>query len=601
MIVVLIRTLRPYVPVVGALVWLLARLWFPLQDFSLLEELCRTLQFAKAYSLSLASGSFGATVYLPLLQWMWHALEDFLAMACVATLGRMVYCIYHTSPREFQNLATDTIFHWTLDHVPGMEAKFDDMASKIMQDANTDSIIGKAEEDKEDKETSNNNNDSSIRTELPAKGWGPEAVIQELQPHAQQENDKWTHGKLSGTVYQGDPQHSQLMAESFKLYTWANPLHIGYWPKMNQCGAEVIAMTSRLLNAPNPYGAMTSGGTESIFLAIKASSIYYGQRRGISRPELICGTSAHAAVDKACELLGIRQIRVDCSQGDCRLDPLAVKAKITSNTILIYASAPCFPQGVIDPVEELSELALQYNIGLHVDACLGGFVLAFWEDAPKYDFLCPGVTSMSVDNHKYGYAAKGTSVVVYRHKKLRHAQYFCYSKWSGGLYATPTLAGSRPGALEVCAWASMMSIGHDGYKERVQQITTAAKRIAKGIDQDIPGLNLRTVNPSMVVCFDCSDETMDIYSIGARLLKKGWTLNELQTPASLHLCVTLNVAPKADVFLKELKEAVEEERLESRNGPKKRGSAGIYGMAGAIPEGPVKNILMEYVDVMLSK
>ena len=203
---------------------------------------------------------------------------------------------------------------------------------------------------------------------------------------------------------------------------------------------------------------------------------------------------------------------------------------------------------------------------------------------------------MSVDTHKYGYAAKGTSVVLYRQKKLRHAQYFCYSKWSGGIYATPTLAGSRPGALVVCAWASLMSLGEDGFRARVQRIVQATQEIAKGIE-DIPGIYLMTQNPSMVVCF--SSEDMDIYSIGNRMSKKGWTLNELQNPPCLHLCVTLNVAPKAALFLKELQYAVEEELMESK-GKRTKGLAGLYGMAGGIPKGPVNHVIKTLVDANLT-
>lgn len=172
-----------------------------------------------------------------------------------------------------------------------------------------------------------------------------------------------------------------------------------------------------------------------IMLAIRAHLNYYGKRRGIAFPELICCSTAHAAVDKACDVFGIRKVCIPCDPNTFTLSSNQVRSRITSNTILIYASAPCYPQGVIDPIEQLGQLALEYSFGLHVDACLGGFILPFCKplgyEIPKFDFECPGVTSMSVDTHKYGYASKGTSVVLYRTKELRHGQYFSYSKWSG--------------------------------------------------------------------------------------------------------------------------------------------------------------------------
>lgn len=586
MITVFIRKLRPYLPVLVILTWILLHLSPPpeLEDDSLLDIFVNQLRLLKLGSLSLASDSQWAKRAVPLLSWMWRALEDFVAVVIVFTLCRIVYCLYHFSWKEWKNLSTDTLFTWTVNHVPGVEHNLDKITRKVIEESGgLDKMVGK-------------DTDRTVTSALPKKGRGPQAVIAELEPCSKKENDKWTEGKLSGTVYQDDPDHTHLMNEAFRLYTWSNPLHIGYWKKLNQCDAEVISITSKILNAPEAFGTVTSGGTESIFCAIKASLGYYGKRRGIMYPELICGTSAHAGVDKACELLGIRQVRVDCSTSDFRMSPTKVRSYITSNTIMIFAGAPSYPQGVIDPIEDLSDIAKAYDIGLHVDACLGGFVLAFWDEAPVFDFSCSGVSSMSIDTHKYGYAAKGTSCVLYRYKKLRQAQYFCYSKWSGGIYATPTLAGSRPGALVVCAWAALVSLGEDGYRERTKKIVDAAQKIADGVTK-IPNIYLMTSKPSVVVCF--SSDELDIYSISARMAKKGWTLNEMQSPASVHLCVTLNVAPRAETFVEELASAVEEEVLETKGG-KKRGSAGIYGMAGSIPEGPVNHVLKEFLDGALS-
>jgi sphinganine-1-phosphate aldolase len=584
MIVVLVRTVRPYIPILFA-TWLLARVLLPsARDLSLWDGLYLFMAYLKQASLETAALSPWASGYVPLVSFAWAALEDFLAVSAFFAGLRLVYYLWHVSPFHWKQIVTDTCFHWILNHVPFVESSFDNMASKVFATEEFEKTMNKY-----DKRT--------IYTSMPSKGLGPEATLKLLTPYSEDENEKWMRGKQSGTVYHGnEAEHTDLMNKSFATYTWANPLHIGLWPKLNQCGAEVIAMTGSILHAPQPIkGSITSGGTESIICAIRASLNYYGKRRGIAHPELICGTSAHAAVDKACDLMGIRQVTIDCSQGDYTLCPAKVKAAITSNTIMIYASAPTYPQGVIDPIQSLSKIAQSYDIGLHVDACLGGFVLGFWDDAPLFDFRVPGVTSMSIDTHKYGYCAKGTSVVVYRDKKLRHAQYFCFAKWSGGMYATPTLAGSRPGALDVCAWASIMSLGRDGYREKVKQIIRASHIMAKGVDET-PGVKLMTKNPSVVVCFG-SDE-LDVYSIGKGMKKKGWVLNELQNPTCLHICVTVLVASKAEGFVKELRECVEEERLQCKTGNKS--GAGIYGLAGAMPEGPVNHMLKEFMDIVLA-
>lgn len=232
------------------------------------------------------------------------------------------------------------------------------------------------------------------------------------------ENTKWQKGKVSGTVYPNDEGHTSLMNEVYAAYCWSNPLHINVWPSVNQYEAEIISMTANMLHGQKAVGATTSGGTESVILAIRSHVIYYGKSRGIERPEVICGSTAHASADKACDMFNLRQVFVKSDPVTFTLDPREVEKRITPNTIMIYASAPSFPQGVIDPIEELSDLALRYDIGLHVDACLGGFVLPFAKKLGRaikpFDFECPGVTSMSVDTHKYGYACKGTSVVLYR-------------------------------------------------------------------------------------------------------------------------------------------------------------------------------------------
>ena len=255
-------------------------------------------------------------------------------------------------------------------------------------------------------------------------------------------------------------------------------------------------MTARMLGAAETKdeicGTVNSGGTESILLAIKTYRDRARQQKGIKHPEMIAPVSAHTAFDKAAQYFGIKLNRTPLGP-DFRADVSAVRRAINRNTIAIIGSAPSFPHGAIDPIEELSTIARQHGIGFHTDACLGGFVLPWAHKlgypVPSFDFCLPGVTSMSADTHKYGFAAKGTSVVLYRGLELRRFQYFTASDWPGGLYFSPTLAGSRPGGLSAVCWAAMISMGQAGYMDATKRLLETAAAIKVGI-AEIPEVYL---------------------------------------------------------------------------------------------------------------
>jgi sphinganine-1-phosphate aldolase len=308
-------------------------------------------------------------------------------------------------------------------------------------------------------------------------------------------------------------------------------------------------------------------------------------------------------------MFGIRTVAIDCDDGmTYQLDPQEVARAITSNTIMIYASAPCYPQGVVDPIADLARLAHEFDIGLHVDACLGGFVLAFTPDAPPFDFRAgPGVTSMSIDTHKYGYSSKGTSVVLYRTKALRAGQFFNYAHWSGGIYSTPTLAGSRPGALSACAWAALVSIGHDGYTSRAAAVVATARTIAAAVESDeLPELFLLTKPQQfMVVCM--GSHVIDIYRVrDVMSANYGWSLNALQFPPSIHFCVTMNLVGHVERFIANLKDSVQLVVAAAKDGQhgvkssQTSGTAGMYGSVGSMPSGPISCIIGAYTDAALS-
>lgn len=436
--------------------------------------------------------------------------------------------------------------------------------------------------------------------ELPELSLGSNREIaSRLVEQGKREDAKWQAGKVSGAVYNGEVEHIELMNAAMAAYAVANPLHADVWPSLNRMEGEVISMAARLVDGGHSSvcGAITSGGTESILLAAKTHRDKARFERGVERGEIVACVTAHAGIDKACDLLGMRLVKVPAV--DFRIDVRAVARAITADTVALYASAPSFPQGTIDDVVTMASIASSYGIGLHVDCCLGGFILPFVE-SPPFDFRLDGVTSMSLDTHKYGYAPKGTSVVLYRNKDFRKYQYFCYPDWTGGLYATPTVAGSRNGALIAATWASLVSKGRRQLATMAQDIVATANAIAKGIP-DVPRLRLLGAKcdnsvDAMIVCFTSDD--LNIYAINDNMVQRGWSLNALQHPPSIHLCCTYRTVPHVQLFLDDLRAAVASVAASPRSDAVE-GSAAIYGMASSMPAGPVTTVLQIYTDIQL--
>jgi sphinganine-1-phosphate aldolase len=345
-------------------------------------------------------------------------------------------------------------------------------------------------------------------------------------------------------------------------------------------------------------GVVSSGGTESILLAMKTYRDWAKDAKGITRPEMICPTTAHAAFDKAAQYFNLKMIRIPVD-GDFKGDVAKTRAAITENTVVIVGSAPSFPHGVIDPIEELSQLAKEHDVGFHTDACLGGFILPWAEklgyDVPVFDFRLRGVTSISIDTHKYGYAAKGSSVILYRNSKLRSYQFYTITDWPGGLYFSPTFAGSRPGALSATAWAAMVSIGAEGYLQIAKEILETAARIKKGI-KEIPELHILG-NPLWDIAF--GSDTLDIYKIMDYMTARKWNLNGLQGPAAVHICLTYrHTRPGlAQQFVDDLKASVAQ--VKAHPDQETGGIGRLYGMAAKIPDKALVNeFLKSYIDML---
>lgn len=450
------------------------------------------------------------------------------------------------------------------------------------------------------------------RASLPAKGVDRAKLLKEIRAVDDLERSRWSDGFVSGGIYHGEREHIDFLNRVYALQSQSNPLHADIFPGTVKFEAELISMTANMLSdhqAADMHicGSVTSGGTEGILMAMKSYRDRARAEKGIRKPEILAPITAHTAFNKAAEYFGmrLRHIPLDASY---RADVDAMKRMTNRNTVVIVGSAPNFPHGIIDPIEEMSEFARKNGIGFHTDACLGGFVLPFAAKlgypVPSFDFRLPGVTSMTADTHKYGYAAKGTSVVLYRGEELRRYQFFAASDWPGGLYFSPTIAGSRSGALSAVAWAALLSIGEKGYTDNAKRILETARTIREGIAA-IPGLKV-IGDPLFVIAFRADESAsdtskspdIDIYRVLDQMTHRGWSLNGLHRPASVHLAVTLRHTQPgvARRFLKDLRASVDH----VRSHPSPRGGmAPIYGMAGTIPvRSSVSDLLKKYVDLL---
>ncbi|RKO90708.1 pyridoxal phosphate-dependent transferase, partial [Blyttiomyces helicus] len=374
---------------------------------------------------------------------------------------------------------------------------------------------------------------------LPQQGLAETDVRAELIRYQRMGHVDWKGGKVSGAIYHGGDDISALITEAFGLFTISNPLHPEVFPGIRKMEAEVVSMVLRMYNAPpSACGSVTSGGTESILMAIKAYRDRGLEEKGITEPEMVVPVTLHAAVDKAASYFKIKLVHIPVDASTGKVDVQKMARAINRNTIMVAGSAPNFPHGIIDDLPAIAALARKHNIGMHVDCCLGGFLVPFMEKAgyplPHFcDFRLEGVTSISADTHKYGFAPKGSSVVMYRTKELRNYQYFVTTEWPGGLYASPSIAGSRPGALIAGCWAMMVHFGESGYVRSTQDIIGAARRISSGIET-IPQLHL-IGDPLLSVVAFAARAPMNTYAVADLLTRKGWHLNVLQNPPAIHI------------------------------------------------------------------
>ena len=392
------------------------------------------------------------------------------------------------------------------------------------------------------------------RTPFPDAGRSVDDLVAEMAASRDADAD-WRGGRTFSLVYNpADPELERLHERVALEYLHENYLNPFAFPSLLRMEQEVVGMAADLLGAPDAVGKLTSGGTESIFLAVQVARDHARAERGIAEPRLVTATTAHPAFAKAAKYLDIEQVTVPV-EADGRLAPAAAEAALDDRTALLVGSAPCYPFGVIDPIPELAALAAARGSLFHVDACLGGWLLPFWarlgEPVPPWDLAVPGVTSLSADVHKYGWSFKGVSVLLHRDQELLRRQYFLYDGWPGGLYGSATTAGTKPGAPIAAAWATIRYLGIEGYVRLADQIRDATRRFRSGIEA-IDGLHV-TGDPVMAVMQIASDD-VDLAAVADVMDDRGWHLDRQQ--GGLHLMLWPAHVAVSDRFLADLADDV---------------------------------------------
>ena len=414
------------------------------------------------------------------------------------------------------------------------------------------------------------------RKRLPERGRDWDSIRAEMLELGQGDAD-WRSGRTAVYVFHPGDDVIEVAKQAYALYQSENALGPAAFPSLRRMEEEVVAMGLGLLNAPEgANGNMTSGGTESILMAVK-SCRDQARARGVDTngAQIVVPFSAHLAFDKAAHYLGLEMVRVPVA-ADLRADVAAMADAVTDRTLMLVGSAPCFPYGLVDPIEELSQLALECELWLHVDACVGGYFAPFARmngiDVPAFDFSLPGVASMSADLHKYGYAAKGASTIFHRSEEQRAFQIFSCDDWPAGGMTTPTAAGTRPGGAVAGAWAVMHYLGVEGYREKVKLVTDTRERLTTAIDQ-IPGL--RTLGDPQLGLFayaaeeaanDAGGAAFPIFSVWAELKRRGWFTGLVTDPQGIHLMLSPSHAEVADQYLADLADAVKKVREDGGGG-----------------------------------
>lgn len=394
------------------------------------------------------------------------------------------------------------------------------------------------------------------RAHLPEQGQEWPAIEAELKARAAHDVN-WRDGKSAVYVFNAGEDVGAVKRAAYAMFSEENGLGPAAFPSLAQMEREVVDFGLGLLNAPEgAAGAMTSGGTDSITMAMKAAR-GFARARGRAGPfNIVLPFSAHPAFDKGAMLMDIEVRRTTLK--DFLADPAAIEAAMDERTIMIVGSAPCFPYGLIDPIEELGALATRKDAWLHVDACVGGYLAPFVRlngaDLPAFDFSVSGVSSMSADLHKYGYASKGASTVFFRTEGLKEHMPFDAGPWPLGRMITPTLAGTRPGGAIAAAWAVMNFLGVDGYRAKQKMVTNARERIEAGVR----ALGFAVLGAPQLGIVAFAHPEASPFGLLGKLHQRGWVSGVVLEPPALHLMLSPVHQEAGARYLADLKAVLEE-------------------------------------------
>jgi sphinganine-1-phosphate aldolase len=398
---------------------------------------------------------------------------------------------------------------------------------------------------------------------IPQQGLSKEEILNTLQALKSRDRD-WRAGKVWCYVYDPGEDPAEVTREAYISYLTENGLDPSVFPSLLKVETDVVRATINLLRGDSQaVGHLTTGGTESIMLAVKtARDKARAEHPEIAQPEMVLPKTAHAAFHKAAHYLSVKPVIVDIDPQTFKVRAVDVERAITSNTILVVASAPSYSQGVIDPIEEVGRIAQDQNLLFHVDACVGGLHLSFLRklgyNVPDFDFTVPGVTSISTDLHKYGYAAKGCSAIMYRSKAIRKYQIFASTDTTGYTLINPTMLSSKTGGPMAGAWAILNFLGEEGYKKIVQDVQEATKKLMDGVNA-IEGLQVLG-NPAMCM-FSFKSDVINVYQLADEMSTRGWYIqgqfSTPLTPRNLHISVNHGTIHNVEALLQDLRECVE--------------------------------------------
>lgn len=422
---------------------------------------------------------------------------------------------------------------------------------------------------------------------IPEKGLSRQEILSTLQGFKSQDKD-WKAGKVWCYVYNPGEDPAEVTREAYISFLTENGLDPTVFPSLLKLETDVARAVIHLLRGDsNAVGQLTTGGTESIMLAVKAArDKARAEKPHIKEPEMVLPRTAHAAFHKAANYLNVKPVLVEIDPQTFKVRAQDMRKALTENTILLVASAPSYSQGVVDPIAEIGKIAEEKNLLFHVDGCVGGLHLSFMRklgyEIPDFDFTVPGVTSISTDLHKYGYAAKGCSVIMYRSKDIRRYQIFACTDTTGYTLINPTVLSSKSGGPMAGAWAILNFLGEEGYMRIVKTVQDATGKLIDGVNS-IDGLRVLG-SPAMCMFSFCSDK-INVYQLADEMNKRGWYIqgqfSTPLTPRNLHISVNYGTAPNVEVLLADLRESMEVvKRIKPID------SDGIKAMVGAALQGP---------------